>query len=369
MKYEIRLLDAAENEKTKSLYQRVFKEDSTEFVEYYYRYKARENRIYAAEGEDGEVLSMLHLNPYLMCLGTREVFGEYIVAVATDEKCRRQGMMRRLMKTALEDMWRIGEPFAFLMPADEKLYRPFGFAFIYRQNQGRIYVKDFLGQPHLECRRAGKKDIPSLAEFANAYLKRNYRTFAFHMEEYFETLLEEQKCQGGDVVLICSQGRIRGYFFTAFEEGAEVRELVAEEDCEAFSLPSLAHYLKGHGRVSLHGFSEDLMEVQESKPMIMGRVVNPEQFALCLACDKQVEFVFRLTDELLPQNTGIYRFHGDKEGGKLEKCKSEEPEFTLSIGEFTALSFGECPVGISKKAAEVWKNICTCGPVFINEVV
>ena len=86
MEYEVRLLDAAENEKTKSLYQRVFQEDSTEFVEYYYRYKVRENRIYVAEGKDGEALSMLHLNPYLMRLGTRDVFGEYIVAVATDEK-------------------------------------------------------------------------------------------------------------------------------------------------------------------------------------------------------------------------------------------------------------------------------------------
>lgn len=369
MEYEVRLLDAAENEKTKSLYQRVFQEDSTEFVEYYYRCKARENRIYAVEGEGGEALSMLHLNPYLMRLGTKDVFGEYIVAVATDEEYRRQGMMRRLMKAALEDMRRIGEPFTFLMPAAEKLYRPFGFEFIYRQNQGRIYIKDFLGQPYLECRRAGKKDIPFLAEFANTYLKRNYRTFAFHTEEYFETLLEEQKCQGGDVVLIRGEGRIRGYFFTAFEEEAEVRELVAEEGYEAFSLPSLAHYLKERRQVSLHGFSKDIMEAQESKPVIMGRIVNPGRFAPCLACEKQTEFIFRLTDDLLPQNTGIYRFRGEREGGRLEKCTGEEPEFTLSIGEFTALSFGERPAGISKKAVAAWENICTCGPAFINEVV
>lgn len=369
MEYKARLLDAAENEKTKSLYQRVFKEDSEEFVEYYYRCKARENRIYTVEGEDGETLSMLHLNPYLMRLGTREIFGEYIVAVATDEKCRRQGMMRRLMKAALEDMRRIGEPFAFLMPAAEKLYRPFGFEFIYRQNQGRICTKDFLGQPYLECRRAGKKDIPSLAEFANAYLKRNYRTFAFHTEEYFEALLEEQQSQGGDVALLCGQDRIRGYFFTAFEEGAEVRELVAEEGCEAFSLPSVAHYLKERGQVSLRGFSEGLMDAQERKPVIMGRVVNPEQFAPCLACERRVEFIFRLTDELLAQNTGIYRFQGDKAGGNMEKCNGEEPEFTLSIGEFTALSFGERPAGIPRRAIETWENIRACGPAFINEVV
>ncbi len=369
MEYEVRLLDAAENEKTKSLYQRVFQEDSTEFVEYYYRYKVRENRIYVAEGKNGEALSMLHLNPYLMRLGTRDVFGEYIVAVATDEKYRRQGMMRRLMETALEDMRRIGEPFAFLMPADEKLYRPFDFVFIYRQNRGEIYVKDFLGQPCLECRKAGKQDIPSLAEFSNAYLKRNYRTFAFHTEEYFETLLEEQKCQGGDVALLCSRGRIRGYFFTAFEEGAEVRELVVEEGCETFVLPALAHYLKEGGQVSFHGFSEDLMEAQERKPMIMGRIVNPERFAPCLACDKPAEFVFGLTDDLLPQNTGIYRFYGDRMGGNLEKCNGKEPEFTLSIGEFTALSFGERPPGISEEAVGAWENIRTCGPVFINEVV
>lgn len=69
MKHRVRLLDAAENEKTRELYRKVFREDSERFVEYYYHKKTRENRIYVVESEEGEILSMLHLNPYLVRLG------------------------------------------------------------------------------------------------------------------------------------------------------------------------------------------------------------------------------------------------------------------------------------------------------------
>ena len=41
--------------------------------------------------------------------------------------------MRSILKKMLEDMNQDHVPFTFLMPADEAIYRPFQFAFIYRQ--------------------------------------------------------------------------------------------------------------------------------------------------------------------------------------------------------------------------------------------
>lgn len=372
MEHKARLLDAAENNRTKALYQAVFSEDSREFVEYYYRCKTRENRIYAVENEGGEIVSMLHLNPYLMKQGAQEAFGEYIVAVATDERYRHQGMMRRLLKESLEDMRRMGEPFAFLMPAAEAIYRPFDFHFIYSQNQGRIAVRDYAGKPRLACRTAEKKDLDALADFANAYLRRNKNTFAFHTAEYFETLLEEQRCQNGNVVLMLEQENIRGYFFTTLENGAEVREPVAEEGYEEFLLPSVAGYFQEQEQVKLCGFPDGVLEAEEKKPLIMARLTNPEWFAPGLTAAEPVGFFVELTDELLPENSGVYHFFADETGGSMEKCAGRKADFSISIGEFTALAFGSLTpreAGLPENIAAAWGSVRTCAPVFLNEVV
>ncbi len=372
MKSRVRLLGPAENGRTKDLYQRIFTEDSREFTEYYYHYKTRENRIYAVEAETGEILSMLHLNPYLMKLGARECFGEYVVAVATEETHRHRGLMRSLLKMSLEDMRRMGEPLAFLMPAAEAIYRPFGFRFVYSQRMGEMRTEEFAGKPHLTCRAAEKADLESLAEFANGYLQRHFRTFAFHTAEYFETLLAEQRCQQGEVVLLLEREKIRGYFFTAFDEGAEVREPVAEEGYEEFLLPSIAEYLRDYEKIRFCGIPGWMPKMQQEKPLIMARIINPEWFAAGLTAKRTVELVFELTDELLPENSGIYRFSADESGGRMKKCTDSRAEFAISIGDFTALAFGSLSwqaAGLPEKQAEIWESVNTCAPVFLNEVV
>lgn len=372
MKSSTRLLGPAENARTKALYRKIFEQDSQAFVEYYYHYKTRENRIYAAEDEEKAILSMLHLNPYLMKLGAQECLGEYIVAVATEERYRHRGLMRNLLKMSLEDMRRMGEPLAFLIPAAEAIYRPFGFRFIYSQRQGEMRTKAYAGKPHLICRAAEKEDLGPLAEFANEYLKRNYAVFAFHTAEYLETLLAEQRCQKGEIVLLLEEERIRGYFFTAFDEGPEVREPVVEEGYEKFLLPSVAEYLRNYEKVMLYGLPEQIPEGKKEKPLIMARITNPEWFAAGLTARKPVALIFELLDEFLPENSGIYRFSADESGGSMKKCAGSEAEFTISISDFTALVFGSISsrdAGLPEKQARIWENVNVCAPVFLNEVV
>lgn len=372
MKHRVRLLDAAENEKTRELYRKVFREDSERFVEYYYHKKTRENRIYAVESEEGEILSMLHLNPYLVRLGRLETFGEYVVAVATDENYRHQGMMRSLLKASLEDMRRIGEPFAFLMPADEAIYRPFGFRFIYRQNRSILDTGAVRKKPGLCCQSAGREDLDRLEKFANAYLSKHYRSFAFHTREYFETLLEEQKCQNGEVVMLMKEGEVCGWFFTALEDGAEVREAVIEDGYEEYLLPAIAGYLPEYEQIKLYGFPESVQEEQKKEPLIMGRIINPQQFVTGLRAEEKITFVFELQDSLLEENTGIYRFTADCEGGSMEKCTDTEPAFSIGIDVFTELVFGmrsAKKAGMPDQIAREWKKVQDLAPVLFNEVV
>ena len=122
---------AGENWKTRKLWE-AFPEDSKEFDDYYYRNKAERSRILAEE-EEGEIISMVQLNPYRVQVRNREYELSYIVGVATRADRRHQGHMRRLLIKMLTDMRRERVPFTFLMPAAEAIYLPFGFRYIFSQ--------------------------------------------------------------------------------------------------------------------------------------------------------------------------------------------------------------------------------------------
>lgn len=123
---EVRYLDRQEHGRSRALYEEVFVEDEQAFVDAYYQIKAADNEILVAE-EDGEIVSMLHRNPYTFWLRGVQIPADYLVAVATRVAFRHRGLMRALLTRALRDMKEQGYPFTFLMPADEAIYTPFDF--------------------------------------------------------------------------------------------------------------------------------------------------------------------------------------------------------------------------------------------------
>ena len=172
----LRKLRREEHGKTRKLWEEVFKEDTPEFLDYYYSVKTAENEIYVIE-EDGAIRSMLHLNPYTMRIGEKIYQTHYIVAVATEETYRKRGYMAKLLRQAAKDMRENGEPFTFLMPAAEAIYYPHGFRFIYQQRQQNMTGKksrDF----QCDIVLAEKKDCGELAEFSNRILRKTYEVYA-----------------------------------------------------------------------------------------------------------------------------------------------------------------------------------------------
>ena len=264
-------LEKDENNRTRPLYEEIFAEDSENFVDYYYQYKASENEIYVMEeyddgreGSDGsEVVSMLHLNPYRLSFCGSEKECHYIVAVATKERCRHQGMMKRLILASLGDMYERREPFTFLMPAAEAIYYPFGFRYMSirrtadlkkssllnrceddgagcmaaAEEKGRLRCAVVEGEKdrlrcavvegekdrlrcaaaegekdRLRCVAAGPEDLDALSVFSSQYMEDTYEIYAVRSRHYFERLLKEQECEGGRIVLIKDGSGLAGYF-------------------------------------------------------------------------------------------------------------------------------------------------------------
>lgn len=113
-----------EQERTKALYREIFPEDTEAFLDFYY--KERPKRILAME-EDGQIIAMLHLNPFLLSFFGKEITASYIYAVATKKEKRRQGIMGELLRYAFQLLKEEGEVFCILIPVAEGIYSPYGF--------------------------------------------------------------------------------------------------------------------------------------------------------------------------------------------------------------------------------------------------
>ena len=168
-----------EKERSKGLYKEAFPEDTEKFIDYYYTCKTRDNQILALE-QDGELVSMVHLNPYTMIVNGFETPVNYIVAVATGKECRHRGYMRLLLVRALQDMAARNMPFTFLMPASERIYAPFDFVWIcpYTELSPRVERMDAAGQ--------------------NRYLAARYQMFCKRDAVYLENLAAEKRAEEGE---------------------------------------------------------------------------------------------------------------------------------------------------------------------------
>lgn len=164
---------------SRKLYEQVFAEDTEKFVDFYYAYKTRDNRILAL-WEDGQIVSMLHRNPYRMIVNGYEAGADYIVAVATHGDYRHRGFMRMLMEKALKDMAAERMPFTFLMPVRESIYAPFDF----------VWICPFTNLSE-RVRQMGMEE-------QNRYLSARYQMFCKRDGRYMEYMQAERLAEAGE---------------------------------------------------------------------------------------------------------------------------------------------------------------------------
>ena len=262
----LRKLERQEHIKTRKLWEKVFKEDTVEFLDYYYSVKTLENEIYVIE-EDGEIVSMLHLNPYQMKIGNDIFQTHYIVAVATDENYRKRGYMAALLNHTMQVMKDRGEPFTFLMPAAEAIYTPFGFEFVYEQKRGLVTGKAYESSD-ITFVMAKEKDCQNIADYANEFLG-DYDVVTWRDASYYEILLVEQASENGGILLAKEGGKIVGVFCFTKGKRIEIREpLFKRKEI----LEHAAYYLTESETEAVFciGYGN------ETKPLIMAKVLSTD---------------------------------------------------------------------------------------------
>lgn len=339
---KFRKLEQWEHGRTKTLYETVFSEDKGAFADYYYTWKTKDNTIYVAEDENG-IYAMVHLNPFEVNVYGKVQVLHYIVAVATEEKYRHRGLMRNLLNLAMREMAENGEPFTFLMPASEAIYLPFGFQFVSWQRQGILKAEPEQNLNHrngeekqkdeaeiagengeicaecrlvchgeyprnqrglaargirTECRPVCPEEYQTLADMANETLAEQADIFIWRNRAYYERLLQEQSCQGGDVMVVLADGKIVGTFCTAREESEEnyafeLREIIAIKEFQDLVFVALQSFADENGDCKVYGCPDGLLLVQEERvPLLMARQLSRPFSVTDAAPDESVEKKF-----------------------------------------------------------------------------
>lgn len=306
----VRKLEKWEHENTRALYELVFSEDEQAFVDYYYKTRAEENQIYGAEDEAG-IHGMLHLNPCRALWNGEELVLWYVVAVATEPAYRHKGLMRRLLTQALKDLGQQGAPFVFLMPASEAIYTPFGFRRAWPWQWEEDVILDPLPKERILClegretmpeswRRADRELLEDqellerLSEKVNQGLASQFQLFSKRSPDYYRRLAQEQEACGGGLEIF------GGEQISAVKPGETEERGRREKD----ALPLCAR-----------------CKAKESFPPMMARITDLEAFTARVRTKERVTRIWRVTDELLPQNQGLFEFTFTPGGGRLRRLE------------------------------------------------
>lgn len=256
-------LSEAEGRLTRALWEQVFTEDTTSFLDYYYSEKTIGAHIHVLQDDNGQIVSMVHANPYDVLIHGVRRRAYYIVGVATAQPYRHRGCMAFLLRKAVCLAKSEGCPFVFLMPADAAIYEPFGFRYGGRlsvwerstclkirmeQNMpsGSVSVRaaewtrkggdaaDFTG---LRISAYSAADAGALAAYAGKTLAERYDTYCVHDEAYFGRLGRELASENGGIYLVWRQEHEKdtlcGYFCYACEEQEYLQEVVVDREAEA----------------------------------------------------------------------------------------------------------------------------------------
>lgn len=325
------------------MWENIFSEDTEEFLDYYYREKNRDNEILTLS-EDGKDVSMLHLNPYELRIGTGKARCNYIVAVATDPEYRHRGYMAALLKDAFHHMYERKEPFTFLMPADEAIYLPFDFRFIYDQEKKKVTGKK---SSRWEFYPA---DLGSLGEIAGDILNERFDVLTVRDTVYYRRQLLEQKSENGGIMIAMEDGVRTGFFLYGKETGYEIMEPIlrlSEHNDRKASRCEYEDFLKDCV-YSLTGDEETEVTCRgliypgdEAEPMIMARIIHLESFFELLepVCDFRMEIAVK--DSLVRENEGVFRLSASRGSVSAEKVRDKvKDEESYSISEMIQILFG-----------------------------
>ena len=134
---DFRIINDETLPKIMELWDYCFEKNDTPFFKWYFNeYCLKENMVLGGFDEkSGNLMNMLHLNPYTINLRGRDLKLPYIVGVATVPEYRGRHLFAPLLETAFSVLRAQGQAFVLLMPISAGIYRPYQFDYCYYRHR------------------------------------------------------------------------------------------------------------------------------------------------------------------------------------------------------------------------------------------
>ena len=306
------------------MWQRNFR-DPVPYADFYFsQVYGRNEVLLSLDDASHDLMGMIHLNPYTLCMGGKDLPAHYIVGVATDEEYRRQGVMRRLLHESFDWLRQEGECLTYLMPADQDYYLPFDFRFGRPQEEMEFYLSDKPEEGDWRQRtQLTDEDLMACACLENDWKAGHYDLFTRIDPAYLLRLQKESIADFGRMFYIFCGDEYKGRFCAT-----------AEYDClilsRIFCGPDRADFLQhmialvqeefhySNYQIILDcSWKEDIPAMQEirglrhlpvrEKTKIMFRILDLEGLSSYLSSAEDASFTIYVRDDFLPDNGGLYQ--------------------------------------------------------------
>ena len=307
--------------------------------------------------EKTEIISMLHMNPYVLNVKDEIVNVHYIVGVCTREELRGKGYMDILLKKALFILKEQQEPFAYLMPADVEIYLPYQFVpagfvekkiySVFRQGQG-LQTAATLVIPFQNLSTEDRHKVIRLAK------GRRGDVYVQLTEEYLLELEAQTHTYDGELITAWQSGEPLGLAAYLYEEGEtpiEVIQFLAADGCAAGVRDTFHMYMCEHFQVEQIRIQYDDMYIiskgnDTDRGELYAAYTAQRQCTTMIRCLDPVWFLRRLPpqadwgkrcnvavkDNILENNNRVFQIIFEKDGQKNEVIPCQDkPDHYLDV--------------------------------------
>jgi predicted acetyltransferase len=330
--------------------------DPAEYESFYFENMYSKNQVISME-QDGEITGMIHLNPYSVSINNTLHDLHYIVGVATLAKCRRQGIMRKLLVKSMQDMAGNGEIFTYLMPANKAYYEPFDFAFVQKFQTECIMGK----QTNTDLSILKTDEYQEASDFVNHYLSDTKSVFTKFDPDYLKQLAYECACEDGALLCLKKDGRIIGFCcYGQDEEQVYVRQIFCEDKKQMIE-GIRGYFPKRQIELTLDGGQTG------EGASIMARILRLDRLMPLMKARKEMEILIEIEDQYIDEQNGNFRIIIGENGGKLERDLKQTGR-KITIRDLTKILFGfECKDLLL--AYPEFQSVIPLSPVMIGEII
>ncbi|MBM7601828.1 putative acetyltransferase [Virgibacillus halotolerans] len=302
---------------------------------------------------DDQIAAKLHLIPLSIYLNGRQFEMGGISSVATWPEYRRQGMVKHLLKHALNDMKEQGQTISLLHPFSVPFYRQYGWELTFMNQYYTIPMeklkKDWKGEGFI---KRIKPDVTLLDEIYIDYAK-GFTGMIVRDEKWWEQRVLKDKCH--IAVAFNKEQQPEGYMLYEVKENIFRVKEMAHRNLNGRKL--LLQFIANHDSMAKEArmtvpendnlplLVDDPVFAQKKEPYFMARIVDVgrflENYLFELESDVLLEpLQLYVEDEFFPINNGTYKLEKVAGDIKVLYMKEQENGIRCSVQQLTVMLLG-----------------------------